>query len=67
MHQVQSESLKAVLDKYPSFFQDGLGTMRGFEVKVYVGPEAKAKFWRARTDPYTLKDKVYADYRMRDN
>lgn len=55
------DSLQSVLDKYPSVFQEGLGTLKGYQAKIYVDPKAKPKFWRARTVPYALRAQVEAE------
>ena len=41
-------TLKSVLDRYPSVFQDGLGILKGFTAKIYVDPTAEPKFHPAR-------------------
>ena len=34
------QSLLSVLDRYPDVFGDGLGTLKGFQAKIYVDPDA---------------------------
>ena len=58
IHHVRSDSVHAVLDKYPTVFQDGLGTLKGFKAKIHVDPNAPPKFFRARSVPYALRDMV---------
>jgi len=36
--------LENVLDKHKSVFQEGLGTLKGFEAKILVDPSAKPKY-----------------------
>ena len=56
-----SETCKTVLDRHPSVFQEGLGTLKGFKAWIYVDPHAKPRFYRARSIPYALRDKVYQE------
>lgn len=39
-------------------FQEGLGTLKGFEVALTLKPEHQPKFFQARTVPYGLRPKV---------
>ena len=36
-------------------FQDELGTLKGFQAKIYVDPSAQPKFCKARTVPYAMQ------------
>ena len=54
IHQVHSVSLQELLAKYPAVFKEGLGTLKGYEAKIHVDPDAVPKFHRARTVPYAL-------------
>ena len=58
IHHIYSDSLQVVLDKYPSVFQEGLGTLKVFQAKIHVDPHAKLCFFKARTVPYAFRDKV---------
>ena len=58
IHYVHSHSLQMVLGRYPSVFEDGLGTLRGFKAKIYVDPNAEPRFNPARSVPYALRDLV---------
>ena len=58
IHQVNTASLQAVLNRYPAVFQEGLGTLKGYQAKIYVDPNAVPRFNRARSVPYALRDKV---------
>ena len=58
IHQVHSASLQAVLARYPSVFEEGLGTLRGFKARIYVDPNAQPRFYPARSVPYALRDLV---------
>ena len=61
IYHVHCESVQAVLDKYPSVFQEGLGTLQGFKAKIHVDSNAQPRFHRARPVPYALRDKVEAE------
>ena len=56
-----SSDLQAVLDRHSRVFQEGLGTLKGFEAKIYIDPQAQPKFYRARPIPYALRDKVFQE------
>ena len=49
-----STSLDGILQKYKTLFNDELGTMTGVQAQLAVKPEAKPKFCRARTAPYSI-------------
>ena len=51
-------ALQLVLDKYPSVFQEGLGKLQGFKARIHVDPNAKPRFFRPRSMPYSVRDKV---------
>jgi hypothetical protein len=42
-------SLDALLEKYDDIFSDELGTIKTFEAKLDVDPEATPKFFKARS------------------
>ena len=72
IHQVHTASLQAVLAWYPAVlawypavFQEGLGTLKGYQAKIYVDPDAVPRFHPARYVPYALRDKV--DQSSRDS
>ena len=39
-------------------FQEGLGKMEGFKAKLYVDPSVKPQYFRPRSIPFALRDKV---------
>ena len=55
---VRNGSLQAVLEKYEAVFQEGLDTLQGFEAKLMVDPNATPRFCKARSVPYSMKEKV---------
>ena len=61
IYHVHGDSLQQILDKYPSVFQEGLGTLKGYEAKIHVDPNVQPRFHRARPIPYSIRDKVEAE------
>ena len=55
---VHDDSLPLVLQKHSKVFEEGLGTLTGFQAKIVVDPSAQPKFCKARTVPYFLRDRV---------
>jgi len=53
-----STSLDGILQKYKTLFNDKLGTMTGVQAQLAVKPEAKPKFCRTQTAPYSLHDAI---------
>ena len=39
-------------------FQEGLGTLKGFQAKIHVDPHAKPCFFKVRSVPFAFRDKV---------
>ena len=59
VHALEGESaLHEVLDKHSSVFTEGLGCLKGTEVKLNVDGNALPKFFKSRTVPLALKGKV---------
>jgi hypothetical protein len=61
IHHDKSGPLQALLDKYSDVFSDTLGCAKGSTVKLSVNDQAKPKFYRPRTVPYMLREKVEAE------
>ena len=53
-----SNELSTILQKHDAVFTDGLGTFTGGKVTLHVDPQTKPKFFKARTLPFSLKEKV---------
>ena len=53
-----SNKLAAMLQKHDTVFTEGLGTFTGGKVTLHVNPQAQPKFFKARTLPFSLKEKV---------
>ncbi len=59
IHQLQSDDpAECVLCKHPEVFREGLGTLQGYKVKIYVDKEARPKFCKARIVLYSIRVKV---------
>ena len=52
---VQEDTLEQVLREHDEVFQDELGTLKGFQAKIYVDPSAQPKFCKARSVPYAMQ------------
>ena len=53
-----SQSLEQTLTRHKGVFEERLGKLRGYKAKIYVDPEAKPKFVKARSVPYSMKVKI---------
>ena len=51
-------SLDSILLAHEAVFKPELGTLRGMEAKPHVETEAQPLFFRARTVPFALRQKV---------
>ena len=58
IHTIQGSTLTSVLDRHAHVFQEGLGTLKGYEGQLHVNLETMPKFCRARTVPYAMRVKV---------
>ena len=47
-------SLKSLLQKHDTVFQEGLGTLQGHELTIVVDPQAAPSFSEARPVPYAM-------------
>ena len=60
-HYTTSPGLHELLAKYPEVFQEGLGSLKGYEAKINVDPSATPCFFKARSVPYAMHEKVEAE------
>ena len=51
-------SLENVLTKYEMVFNEGLGTVLGYEAKLVLKENAVPRFCKARPMPYAIKEKI---------
>ncbi|XP_062401725.1 LOW QUALITY PROTEIN: uncharacterized protein K02A2.6-like [Sardina pilchardus] len=54
----QQQELETLLSQHQDLFKSELGTLVGATAKIYVDPEAKPRYFKARPLPYALKEKV---------
>ena len=57
-HYTPSAGLQDLLEKHDDVFQEGLGTFQGQKASIQVDPNAKPRYCKARTLPYSLHPKV---------
>ena len=58
---LQSTTLQDILDQYSSLFQEGLGTLKQSKVKFLLKEGATPKFFKARSVPLTIQQRVTAE------
>ena len=58
IHYTPSAGLQDLLEKHDDVFQEGLGTFQGQKAGIQVDPNAKPRYCKARTLPYSLRPKV---------
>ena len=58
IHTIQHMTLNNLLKKYESVFSPGLGTLKGFEAKIHVDPNVTARFCKARSVPFSMRELV---------
>ena len=61
IHYTTSPGLHELLTKYSEVFQEGLGSFKEYEAKINVDPNAVPRFYKARTVPYAMREKVEAE------
>ena len=55
---VEQTAVNSILDRHKNVFREELGTLQGFEAKIYVDPTAKPVLCKACSVPYAMKVKV---------
>ena len=55
---VKCRTLTSVLESYSSVFEPGVGTVQGYEAKIYVDTGAQPKYCKAPSVPYAMRGKV---------
>ena len=64
IHNVRvNKNLEELLEKHRVVFQDELGTLKGVFAKFSVDPLVSPRFYKARSVPYVLKDKIEVELR----
>ena len=51
-------TLEQLLNHHNSWFKSGLGMLKDYKANIYVDPQAKPKFCKARPVPYSMQAKV---------
>ena len=54
-------TLQDLLERHQTVFSSELGMVRGVTAKLHVDPQAKPKFYRPRSVPYAMREKVEAE------
>ena len=49
------------MEKFPNLFKDGLGTVKNYQVKLSVDPDAKPKYCKPRSVLFVLKEAIEND------
>ena len=58
INKVQDNPLDGILAQYQQVFQEGLGTLAGYNAQIQIDPTATPKFCKARTVPYAYQKLV---------
>jgi len=58
IYSLQESPLDILLSRYQGVFEEGLGTLVGYEAQIIMNPDAAPKFCKARTVPYAYKSLV---------
>ena len=58
IHKVQDNPLDGILAQYQLGFQEGHGTLVGYNAQIQIDPAATPKFCKARTVPYAYRKLV---------
>ena len=58
VNSVQESSLQHLLQPFSELFTDELGTFKGDKVSIHVDPTVPPKFCKARSIPYSMREKV---------
>ena len=51
MESAEQSGVNSILDRHKNVFHEELGTLQGFEAKIYVDPTARPVFCKARSGP----------------
>ena len=61
LHNVQSESVKQLLEEHKALFSEGLGTLNDYEATFQIDDTVRPKYCKARPVPYAMKSLIEAD------
>ena len=51
-------SVEKILEGHEAVFKEGLGTLKTFKAKIYVDPDVRPIYCKARSVPYSMRVKV---------
>ena len=55
---LQQSPLQSVLKGHEAVFHGGLGALKGYQATIVVDPNARPRFWKARSVPYAYRGLV---------
>ena len=58
IHSLHSYSLLEVLDRHAEIFEEGVGTLKGYQAKIYIDRDATPRFFKARSVLYSMQSLV---------
>ena len=58
LFQVQGEKRPSIVERFPTLFGPGVGTLKVSQVRITLKEGAQSKFYRSRPVPYALQEKV---------
>lgn len=58
IHSLHSCSLQEVLQRHADIFEEGLGTLKGYQAKIHIDTTATPRFFKARSVPYSMQHLV---------
>ena len=58
IHSILKCGITEVLNHHSHVFQEILGTLQGYEAQLYVDPQAKPRYCKARPVPYSMQTVV---------
>lgn len=59
---MKQTTISHVLENFKDVFDDSLGELRGFTVKLQVDPQAQPVFWKPRQVPLKMKQKIKLEF-----
>ena len=58
VNHLQDSAVDRIVNKHKNLFRDELGTLKGMTAKIFATPNAQPRFFKPRSVPYLLKEKV---------
>ena len=63
----QSATSSKLVEEFPNVFSEGLGTLKGAKVEIYVDETIQPRFHKARPAPYAMKEKIEDELKRLEN